>query len=273
MVNELAFRRTRLCREAALILFVFATTAHPQPKSSIVPSFEVISIKPVENSWLQITPQRSGGRISWLVSLYQMALYAYHLPSWRVTGLPTDDKAFQVDATTDAAMPTEQIRLMFQSLLASRFKMIAHRETKELTGYGLTVAKSGLKLKESKPGDPPPPLPEWFAGRSAMIPQIEGKVLTTAEGKGVAAITGRGVSIAEMADALQQPLRTFVRDETNLAGRYYFGFKFLRENAPPDADAPTLAQAIQELGLRLEKEKGPVEILMIDHVEKMPTEN
>jgi len=261
---------------AVLVFSAVSTPAHPQPQNPVLPTFEVASIKRVESGWLQLSPQKSGGRISWRADIFQMTLYAYHLPSWRMTGLPSSDIIFQVEATTDAAATIDQIRLMFQSLLASRFKLSAHRETKDLTGYALMVGKGGLggvKLKESKPGDPPPPLPEWFAGRDAMIPQIEGKVLATAEGKGIAAITGRGVSIAEMADALQQPLRTFVLDKTNLAGRYYFGFKFVRDEAPPDADAPTLSQAIQEMGLRLEKERGPVEILAVDHVEKMPTEN
>jgi len=135
------------------------------------------------------------------------------------------------------------------------------------------VAKSGLKLKESKPGDPPAPLPPWFAGKDTMIPQIEGKVIASAEGRGIAAVTGRRVSMAELAEGLQTPLRTFVMDKTNLTGKYYFGFKFLRDDALPDADAPSLSQAVQELGLRLEKQKGPVEMLVIDHVEKTPTAN
>jgi uncharacterized protein (TIGR03435 family) len=265
--------RTAAAAVAVVFFSVVNEAAYPQPQDAATPAFEVASIKPVDQGWLQISPQRSGGRISWQANLAQMVLYAYHLPSWRVSGLAPGDAIFQVDATADPAATTDQIRLMFQGLLASRFKLAAHRETKELNGYVLAVGKGGLKLKETKPGEPPAALPEWFAGREAMIPQIEGKVLATAEGKGIAAITGRGVSMAEMADALQQPLGTFVVDRTNLAGRYYFGFKFLRDNAPPDADAPTPAQAVQELGLRLEKERGPVEILAIDHVEKMPTEN
>jgi len=243
------------------------------PATQAQPAFDVASIKPSESAWLQISPQRSGGRISWQTDLFQMILYAYHLPSWRVVGLPAGDDFFQVDARFDEAATTDQIRSMFQSLLASRFQLGAHRETKELNGYTLNVGKSGLKLKESNPGDPPAPLPPWFAGKDAMIPQIEGKVIASAEGKGIAAVTGRRVSMAELAEGLQSPLRTFVLDKTNLSGKYYFAFKFLRDDAPPDADAPTLAQALQELGLRLEKVKGPVEMLVIDHVEKMPTAN
>jgi uncharacterized protein (TIGR03435 family) len=275
--NAWPSRRTPLRTAAAAVAVVFFPVvneaAYAQSQNAATPAFEVASIKPVDKGWLQISPQRAGGRISWQANLYQMVLYAYHLPWWRVTGLPPGDTIFQVDAAAEPAATADQVRSMFQALLASRFKLAAHRETKELNGYVLTIGKGGPKLKETKPGEPPAALPEWFAGKEAMIPQIEGKVLATVEGKGIAAITGRGVSMAEMADALQQPLGTFVLDRTNLAGRYYFGFKFLRDDAPPDADAPTPAQAVQELGLRLEKERGPVEILAIDHVEKMPTEN
>jgi uncharacterized protein (TIGR03435 family) len=249
-----------------------AGTLFGQPPGA-APAFEVASIKPLESSWLQISPQRSGGRISWRVNLNQLVRYAYHLPSWRVIGMPQSDVMFQIEATADAAASADQIRLMFQSLLASRFQLTAHRETKELNGYWLTVNKGGSKLKQTAPGDPPAPLPEWFAGKDAMIPQIEGKVLATMEGKGIAAITGRRVTMAELADALEQPVGTFVLDKTDLPGQYYFAFKFVRDDAPPDADAPTLGQAVQQLGLRLERERGPVEMLMIDRCEKMPTEN
>ncbi len=135
------------------------------------------------------------------------------------------------------------------------------------------MGKGGLKLSQATPGGPPAPLPLWFAGKDVMIPQIEGKVFSSSPGKGLVAVTGRGVPIAELADTLQQALGTFVLDKTNVEGKYYFGFEFLSDDAPPDTDAPTLAEAIQGLGLLLEKEKGPVKALVIDHIEKMPTEN
>ena len=68
-------------------------------------------------------------------------------------------------------------------------------------------------------------------------------------------------------------MQTFVLDKTNVDGKYYFGIYFLGVDAPPEADAPALAEAIQGLGLLLEKEKGPVRGLVIDHIEKMPTAN
>ncbi len=84
---------------------------------------------------------------------------------------------------------------------------------------------------------------------------------------GTVAITGRGVSIGELADTLQEVLGTFVLDNTSLTGKYYFGLRF------PGDDASAVRDAIQDLGLAMEKEKGPVKLLVIDHFEKAPTEN
>jgi uncharacterized protein (TIGR03435 family) len=64
-----------------------------------------------------------------------------------------------------------------------------------------------------------------------------------------------------------------VTDGTGLSGKYYLGFEFAQEKHPPDVDLPTIFPALQDLGLKLERRKGPVEVLVADHVEKAPTEN
>jgi len=128
---------------------------------------------------------------------------------------------------------------------------------------------------------PPAPLPEWFAhGGDAMSKAIEGKILATVEGRGITAITGRRITIAQLVQALEDQLRAPIHDQTGLTGQYYFGFKSIRVDAPPDADAnsailaPTLFDALREsLGLQLEKRTVPVDMLIVDHVEKSPTEN
>jgi uncharacterized protein (TIGR03435 family) len=247
--------------------------AQPAPQAAAPLAFEVASVKPVSQSWIQLAPQRSGGRINWTVNLNLLIRYAYHLQPWRIGSLPEFDAVYAIDATTDPAATEDQVRLMFQALLAGRFKMSAHLETKEINGYVLTTGKGALKIKEAKSGDEPAPLPEWFQGKEAMIPELEGKLLSTVEGRSIQAITGRRVPVSRLAEALQQPLLTFVLDKTGLPGNYYFAFQYAREDAPPDVDAPTLFTALQDLGLRLEKHKGPVEMLVIDHIEKTPTEN
>jgi hypothetical protein len=112
MVNALPIEL--LFAEWLCSVFCVSPPAHPQPQNPVSPTFEVASIKRVDSGWLQISRQRSGGRISWHANVFQMILYAYHLPSWRVTGLPPSDAIFQVEATTDAAAANDQIRLMFQ---------------------------------------------------------------------------------------------------------------------------------------------------------------
>ena len=247
--------------------------AQSQPRTAAPLAFEVASVKPLDQTWIEILPHRSGGRVSWKINLNVLILYAYHLQSWRIAGLPPHGTVYQIDATTDPAVTEDQVRLMFQTLLAERFKMTAHRATKEINGYALTVGKGGFKLSEARPGDKPAPAPEWSNNSGAFDPGLDGKVLNTIEAPGILAIIGRRVPISKLAEALQQPLGAFVLDKTGLPGNYYFAFRFAREDAPEDVDVPSLISAVQELGLRLEKQKGPAEMLVIDHIEKTPAEN
>ena len=119
------------------------------------------------------------------------------------------------------------------------------------------------------------PLPEWFQSKGDTFSAvIEGKIGATGEGKGITAITGRRVTMAQLAETLEQVVGAFVLDKTALAGNYYFGFKCLQRDTTVDADVPTIFAAVQEsLGLKLDKETGPEEMLVIDHIERAPTAN
>ncbi len=257
---------------AALVFTSGALCAQQQAAAPPRPSFEVASVKPANLTFLQLSPQRSGGLIRWSTGLNLVIEYAYHLQVWQIAGSQsTPGEIFAFEATTSPDATDEQIRLMFQTLLADRFKLAVHRETKQQDGWALTLGKSGLKIKETKDSDPPPPMPEWFG--KFEVKALDGKVITSAEGKGIGALTGRRVTMPELAAALQGVQRAFVHDETGVSGKYYFGIKFARDNGPADVDLAPLIVAIQELGLRLEKRKGPVEVLVVDHLEKAPTEN
>jgi uncharacterized protein (TIGR03435 family) len=251
-----------------------ASPAQSQTAATALPKFEVASVKAVPQPWPEMRPKRSGGRITWTTDLRHLVEYAYRLQVWRVSGpLPGSDFIYAVDATTDLAATEGQVRLMFQSLLADRFKMAAHRVTKDVDGYALTVARSGLKIKEAKADDQPVPLPEWFQRSRAGAADLEGKTVATGEGPGITAITGRGVSMFQFTEALQLVLQLNVFDKTGLPGNYYFALKFAEEEAPADTDVPSLFTAVQDLGLKLEKQKVPVEMLIIDRIDKVPTEN
>jgi uncharacterized protein (TIGR03435 family) len=254
------------------LLSALPLCAQPQPQNNPL-TFEVASVRAADMNTLraiQISPQRSGGRISWTTFLNIVLAYAERLQTWQISGpIPQDVFVFQVETTPDAT--DEQVRQMFRALLADRFKMTAHRVTKDLDGFALTLAKSGLKIKEAKEGDPPPPMPEWFAKMQPTA--FDGKVQATMEGRGIGALTGRRVAMADLARTLGQVLRASVVDETALTGKYYFGLKYALEKDQADSDLPPLAIAIQDLGLRLEKRKGPVELLTVDRIGRTPSEN
>ncbi len=245
-------------------------------------SFDVASVKLFPGMPPSFSLSRSGGRIRWNTTIMGMVMYAYRIQAFQETGMAhVPYNFYAIDAETSPETSDDQLRLMFRSLLASRFKFLAHRETRQLSGYALVPAKGGVKIKPTEPDAPPGPLPEWFAAKGeAMSKAIEGKILATAEGRGITAITARRIPIAQLVQTLEDQLRAPVLDQTGLRGEYYFAFKSVRADAPPDAAsdspilAPTLFAALQEsLGLRLEKQTVPVDMLVVEHVEKTPTEN
>jgi uncharacterized protein (TIGR03435 family) len=239
-------------------------------------SFDVAVVKPDHSGIFAVFPERSGGRLSWTTDLTSLISYAYDLPIWRISGqIPGSQYSYQLIGSTSADATTAQIREMLQTLLAERFQMQSHRVTKEQEGYALMLAGSGVKLKAAKDGDPAPAMPEWFAKFTPVgAAGMEGKIVATAEGPGVGAITRRRVTMGQLAGSLENVLRTFVTDNTRLPGKYYIGFKYAQNAAPDNTDLPQLLPALQEsVGLKLEKRKGPVEMLVVDHLDKAPAEN
>jgi uncharacterized protein (TIGR03435 family) len=171
---------------------------------------------------------------------------------------------------------------MTQALLADRFKLSIHRETKELPVYALVVAKNGPKLQEAKPD----------ATYSNGLKGPDGVARKGVMRMGLGEVTGQGLSISSFARLLSQQLGRTVIDKTGLTANYDFTLHWTPEEgegqlfkgtglapqgadsaAPAESSGPSLFSAIQEqLGLKLESQKGPVEIIVIDHVEK-PSQN
>jgi len=258
----------------ALAVMTIVAALHPiHAPAQTKPTFEVVSIKPLSDGYMETRMKRSGGRITWTTDLSYLISYAYRLQRDRLLGVPSSEHTYKVDAVTDPAATDDQVRLMFQAMLADRMKMTLHRVTKESDVLLLSVGKKGPKIKEARPEDPPPPLPEWSKDASAA--GFEGRIATTylKNQIGVLAMTGRRVSMAQLADELQLLMKQPVLDRTELPGKYYFAFRYAGDQAV-DSDAPSLPAALQEnLGLKLEKGKGPVENLIVDHIETLPTEN
>jgi uncharacterized protein (TIGR03435 family) len=170
---------------------------------------------------------------------------------------------------------------MLQALLADRFKLSIHRETKELPVYALVAAKNGPKLQEAKADAT---YPNGIKGPDGVA---RGGMMRIGGGE----VTGQGLPIANLTRMLSQQLGRTVIDKTGLTGKYDFTLQWTPDEsqgpmfkgadgappggnpAPPESSGPSLFTAIQEqLGLKLESQKGPVEIIVIDHVEK-PSQN
>jgi uncharacterized protein (TIGR03435 family) len=154
-----------------------------------------------------------------------------------------------------AAGPVEdkQIMLMLQTLLAERFKLALHRETREMAVYALVASKDGSKLKQAE------------SDGNSRTRSRRGR------------ITAEHTSMVELADAMKRLTGLRVVDMTGLQGVFDFTLEWDPSTDPASGRqnlSPSMFTALQEqLGLRLEERKMPVEILVIDHVEKTPTEN
>ncbi len=146
---------------------------------------------------------------------------------------------------------------MLRTLLEDRFKLAVHRETKDMPGYALVVAKGGFKLKPVEPGGP--------SG-------------TSRKGGRVVTLTAKKSSMADLAGDIARSLGETVVDRTGIQGVYDFELRFatddLSSNAADADRIPAVFTALKEiLGLRLQPEKVPVDIIVVDHVERAPTDN
>jgi uncharacterized protein (TIGR03435 family) len=168
-------------------------------------------------------------------------------------------EAYDIAAKAERPVTRDEMLAMLRRLLADRFRLTVRRETREVPIYAVTVAKGGPKLK---PGSAPE-----MDGGTPLVPAHAG---------GIEAETGhlifKNESMSEFAWALSRTAATgdrVVIDQTGLKGVYDFELKWVREGA----EGPSIFEALQEqLGLKLEPKKAPVELVVIEHVET-PTEN
>jgi uncharacterized protein (TIGR03435 family) len=152
-------------------------------------------------------------------------------------------------------------QLMLQALLAGRFKLIVHTETRQLSVYSLTIAKNGTKLHEAKSGDTYETAYKLPNGKPAGA-----GLHSDAEGE----ITGQAVGLTEILRWLSRQIGRTVVDKTGLTGVYDFTLKWSPEDSENSTDAgPSIFEAVQQqLGLKLESGKGPVEVVVVDRAEK-----
>jgi uncharacterized protein (TIGR03435 family) len=238
------------CAGIAVGVVLFGAAANAQEPLG----FEDASIKPIPG-FVNARGNASGPRITLSgYALEGLIMEAYHLEAWQLSGGPAwrDTDRFEIIAKAPGeASPTPvQVREMLRSLLEERFKLKVHRETKEGPIYALVVEKNGPRLKKSTASD---------LSYSAGGP------------RGVVKLIFKKVSMNFFANqiASQAQLGRPVLDRTGLAGEWDFELTFVQGAASPDSDLPDLFTALREqVGLKLESQKGPVEKLIIDRAER-----
>jgi uncharacterized protein (TIGR03435 family) len=290
--EDLASRPMGAIAAAALVLMIASATAiislHAAPQEA-PPAFEVASIK------LDISSE-PGWYARWFPTLHiekmtlkDLVILAYRVHDFELTGGPgwINSERYDIDAKAEphAAANQEFVALQrrrLQTLLRDRFHLTIHRETRELPIYQLIVAKGGPKLR-------PVNCIERVTGDTAIAPGKKPEDYCGGLGGSMASgrLDSRGAPMGFFASVLSNMLRRTVVDRTGLAGNYAIHLTFTPEPpavppsdpshpptgvAVPDA-GPSIFSAIQEqFGLKLEAAKGPVEVLVIDHVER-PSEN
>lgn len=271
-----AFKDERAVAMTAALVFL-AGTSFASAQVDAQSAFEVATLKRSDVSVvMSIAPERRGDRFTFhSAPLSWMIAYAYNVPASRIE--VQTNGLYSVEAKIDPSATDEQARLMLQALLVERLKMTVHRETREVQGYALVVAKSGPKLKDADPSARPPAMPNYMA---VPVTELQGQTITVgAAERGVSAVVGRGGPISQLADQLSNVLRTPVVDRTRLTGKYYFELKFqnrayqISTSEEEYTPAPDLSTALpDQLGLKLEKAKVPAEFLVVEHWEQPAVE-
>jgi uncharacterized protein (TIGR03435 family) len=254
-------------RIALAAFFVTCGALCPALCQTPAPAFEVASIKPSDGHF-GIDMKTFPSRLSSTCSLHQLIEAAYSMERWQVTGGPAwlDTDMFDIEAKTNEDLSGETDRvlalgrpaprkmmLMLQALLAGRFNLKVHRETREDNVFALVVAKGWPKLQA--PQD---------TSRSFISMGRTGSPQTRAI---TYWIEGRNASTKQIAHELEGNMRRSVLDQTGLTGNYDFRFEYGDDSTT--GDAPALLTAFQDAtGLKVNATKGPVEFLVVDHADK-----
>ena len=277
-------------------LFLLATALYAQ-------KFEVAAIKPSPDfAALQAAGQRphcvnliDQARVEMTcLTLSRLVIVAYRIepyqltsPDWMAT------TPFDVLAKLPEGATKEQVPAMLQAMLAERFNLAVRKETKEESVYALTVGKDGPKLKEASTGDltSEHPFPDGTGGRIMLYisPQGPDGWQTYSMLNGTMMFDASRITLAQLTAVLAKQVDLPVIDHTGRNGAYAVSFpvphgpngggRAGRGGAPApsnDAALPTGAdifKSVEKLGLRLEKTKAPIEHIVVEHADKLPTGN
>lgn len=261
--------------------------AQTQDASGAAYEFDVASIKPSAPSpggpTMMSYQFTADGFTASNYTLMGLIRSAYGIDSNRISNAPEwlNDARYDIDARIDSslveslkALDPKQLdaarKHMLEELLTDRFKLTVHREMKELPVYTLVVAKNGSKLQESKPDDPGNTVSRNDDRRSGGGTPTAGAQRGGSGGtNGTRNWSGSGATIASLISSLSATLGRPVLDQTGLTGKYDYKLQWSPDDSQSESTAPSLLVALQEqLGLKLEAGKAPIEIIVIDHIEK-----
>lgn len=237
-----------------LLLTVFAVSLAAQDAH---PAYEAASIKLNNSGEGHTGTDGWRGRIVFTnMPLQRLIAQAYRVSPFQVSGPDwLASEHFDIVATYPPDAPNAARQQMLRTLLEERFKLAVHRESKEMPGYAMVTAKGGFKLTPSEPGDDD----------------------TQHSAGAVESLAARKTSMASLAALLSRYMGQPVVDRSGIEGVYDFELRWSRDDQSAERanDAPpSIFTELQEkLGLRLQAQKVPAEIVVVDSVERMPTEN
>ncbi len=288
---------------AAIVALVFPDSAPAQ-----APAFEVAVIKPslpmaealplLREGKLKAGVNVDRARVDMgFVTITDLIVEAHKVKPYQISGPDwLSMERFDIQAKLPDGAAEDAVPQMLRTLLADRFGMRTHTESRTLSAYALIVGKNGPKLQPSTL----PPDPEPAKGLSTLTPSAGGTVTAAAGPAGPTRMTlgPNGVQmvllkakISGLADLLTSILGRPVVDRTGLTGYYQIALDIPQQDVqnvaralgmggpaasigvPSDPGGSSLFQAVEQFGLRLDSRKEQIETLVIDHIEKLPTAN
>ncbi|HEY3825599.1 MAG TPA: TIGR03435 family protein [Bryobacteraceae bacterium] len=268
-----------------LMLGIATTTeAYAQPPAAAPrPEFEVASIKANRSGTtsMKFPPPANGRFIVTNLTLKTLITFAYGVLNSQISDAPewTNSERFDIDArAAETGIGREQYQAMLQSLLADRFHLVVHREKRSLPVYELLQGKTAPHLKAS----------DEQSCTSADSPREPDAIACGTFFTGPASLDARGMSMQQFGNTLAIVLGRPVADKTRISGHYDIHLDFNPEGVntgignaglsaegdSSDTTRPSLFTALQQqLGLRLESHREPSDVLVIDRLERIPTEN
>jgi uncharacterized protein (TIGR03435 family) len=220
-------------------------------------SFDVVSVRPNTTGAGRSSEQTNSGHVmAENITLSSMIQQAFNVRAFQISGAPgwIDTDHFDIQATTGTTKDLNDIELQpyWESMLATRFHMKYHRESREMQVYSLLQTKSGAKLTENT---------------------TDGNTSTgISNGKDRVSVKSTHISMPHFAELLGRRLDRTVLDKTGLTSSYDVNLEWSPEPSSDTGSASIFTALQDQLGLKIESGKGPVEIIVIDSLER-PTEN